>query len=221
MRYCGNQTELLTEYTSGEQHVQALAHEVCKFEVLASWWNAELTPPEQEHLARICHHRNQRGVDELLVATHSAQMLLESIAHLLRASEDHALAQRILDKVPGLTDQREPGLHRGRHLTTYVNEVTFLMRSARTEEAEELLLALLRASEEQSIAKGFGVGSWYYERLAVIYRRRMDFTSEIAVLERYCRAQSPFGPIPDDIHARLEKARVLDSKSRRQEASKA
>lgn len=200
--------------------MQALAFEVCRFDVLATWWNAELTPSEQEHLGRICHHRNQRGVDELLVATHSAQMLLVSIAYLLRTPQDHALARRILDKVALLTDQREPGLHQGRHLTTYVNEVTFLMRSARTEEAEELLLALLRASEEESTAKGFGVGSWYYERLAVIYRRRMDFTSEIAILERYCRAQSPFGPIPDDIRARLEKARVLNSSSRRQETGK-
>ena len=201
--------------------MQALALEVCRFDVLATWWNAELTPSEQEHLGRICHHRNQRGVDELPIATHSAQMLLVSIAYLLRTPQDHASARRILDKVALLADQREPGLHQGRDLTTYVNEVTFLMRSARTEEAEELLLALLRASEEESTAKGFGVGSWCYERLADIYRRRMDFTSEIAILERYCRAQSPFGPIPDDIRARLEKARVLDSKSRRQEAGKA
>jgi len=201
--------------------METLALEVCRFEVLATWWNAELTPSEHEHLARICHHRNQRGVNELLVATHSAQILLEGIAHLLRAPGDHALVQRILDKVASLTDQRAPGLHRGRHLTTYVNEVTFLMRSARTEEAEELLLALLRASEEESTVKGFGVGSWYYERLAVIYRRRRDFTSEIAVLERYCRAQSPFGPIPDDLRTRLEKARVLDLRRKRQEASRA
>ena len=68
---------------------------------------------------------------------------------------------------------------------------------------------------------GVGVCSWYYERLALIYRGRMDFNSEIPVLDRYRRAQRPFDPIPNDMLTRLEEARVLDLESKRLETSKA
>lgn len=73
----------------------------------------------------------------------------------------------------------------GRHHTTYVQRVKELRRDGQEQTAQALLLQLLTAAEEEAMTRDEGVASWYYEQLAISYRKLGDFTSEIAVLERY------------------------------------
>src|ERR1022692_4618055 len=66
-----------------------------------------------------------------------------------------------------------------------INEVKSMIREGREEEAESVLLGLVAAIEQEAQIHGGRVGSWCYERLAIIYRRRRDYASEIAILTRY------------------------------------
>ena len=71
-----------------------------------------------------------------------------------------------------------------KHYTKYVDNVKRLKRSGKLEEAEELLLRCVEATEAESMREGLGVAPWYYEQLAIIYRKRKDVAAEVAILER-------------------------------------
>lgn len=68
-----------------------------------------------------------------------------------------------------------------------INEVKTMIREGREAEAETVLLGLVAAIEEEAQIRGRRVGTWCYERLAIIYRKRRDYASEIAILIRYQR----------------------------------
>ena len=83
-----------------------------------------------------------------------------------------------------------PGFFNGRHYTTYVEEAKKLKKANRLEELEKLLLELVSATEYQSQVEGGGLAPWYYEQLALIYRKNKDIIKERSILERF-RSQSP------------------------------
>jgi hypothetical protein len=71
-------------------------------------------------------------------------------------------------------DKPTTGRVRGQHYTDYVEDVRELHRSDKNEAAERLLLELVDATEEESRVLGTGVAPWYYEQLAIIYRKHKD-----------------------------------------------
>ncbi len=101
----------------------------------------------------------------------------------------------------------KPGYHNGKHYTEYVDDVKQLMREDKLEDAEKLLLALFNATENEAQSENCGVAPWYYERLAVIYRKRKDIESEIQILERFASQKHAPGVTPPKLLARLEKLR--------------
>lgn len=110
-------------------------------------------------------------------------------------------------------DKPTAGRVRGRHYTDYVEDVKALRRSDKDEDAEHLLLELVDATEEESRIRGTGVAPWYYEQLAILYRKRKDHTAEVAVLERYASQPHAPGVGPAKLAERLMKARALCSRS--------
>jgi hypothetical protein len=107
-----------------------------------------------------------------------------------------------------------------------INEVKRMIRDGREEEAEPVLLELVAAIEREAQIHGGRLAHWYYERLAIIYRRRRDYASEIAILTRYCQYEGAKHAIPEGIQKRLDRARGLlaranepkgDSKANRQQ----
>jgi hypothetical protein len=99
------------------------------------------------------------------------------------------------------------GQLRGRHFTEYVEEVKSLHRNGEEEAAERLLLELLDVNEAEARTQGWGVAPWYYEQLAVIYRKRRDSAAEIAILERFTSAPHAPGVTTGKLLERLQKAR--------------
>jgi hypothetical protein len=110
-------------------------------------------------------------------------------------------------------DKPMAGRVRGRHYTDYVDDVKALRRSGQDEAAERLLLELVDATEEEANSRGTGVAPWYYEQLAIIYRKRKDHTAEVAILERYASQPHAPGAGPAKLAERLIKARVLCSRA--------
>ena len=101
-----------------------------------------------------------------------------------------------------------PGTVRGRHFTEYVETVKDLRRLGDEEAAEHLLLELVDATEAEARAGSSGVAPWYYEQLAILYRKRGSREKEVAILERYAVQQHAPGASPPKLLARLEKAKA-------------
>ena len=102
----------------------------------------------------------------------------------------------------------------GKHFTEYVDIVKALKREGRLDEAEKLLLRLVEATEAENRVEGYGVAPWYYEQLAIIYRKQQDYRKEIAILECYVQQQSGTHNLPSSHSAllqRLEKVKGLAS----------
>lgn len=83
------------------------------------------------------------------------------------------------------TVMAEPGFYNGKHYTEYVDEVQHLIKENKLGEAEKLLIELVSATENEAHQNNWGVAPWYYERLAVVYRKQKDTESEIRILERF------------------------------------
>lgn len=109
----------------------------------------------------------------------------------------------------GGTPAARPGYYRGKHFTQYVDEVKRLKREKRNQEAIELLWHLVAATEAESRVDGLVVAPWYYEQLAILFRKQDDIEAEVAVLERY-QAASETGKRnrPPEMAERLAKARA-------------
>lgn len=114
-----------------------------------------------------------------------------------------------LDRFRASAVRREsgPGTVRGRHFTQWVETVKGLRRRDEEEAAEELLLALIDATEAEDRVEGMGVAPWYYEQLAISYRKRGQAEKEVAVLERYAAQRHAPGVKPPKLLRRLETAR--------------
>jgi tetratricopeptide (TPR) repeat protein len=110
------------------------------------------------------------------------------------------------------------GYYNGRHYTTFIEEVEQLKRNEKLEDAERLLLELIKANEAENSVEKLGVSPWYYEQLAIIYRKQGNYQKEISILERYTKQKPPEHwsaqdvsqmPMRDPLFKRLEKAKIL------------
>jgi hypothetical protein len=102
-----------------------------------------------------------------------------------------------------------PGYVQDKHYTEYVDSVKALKRDGNLVDAEILLLKLVDATEAEARAMGGGVAPWYYEQLAIIYRKQKRHADEVSILERYETHEKGPGTGPDQLAHRLRTARVL------------
>ena len=93
-------------------------------------------------------------------------------------------------------------LEHGPHL--YVDKVLTLKRAGRLEEARLLLLELVDATEAESRATGEGVAPWFYEQLALIYRKQKDPVNEKRILVRFAKQVHAIGATPLTLLERLQ-----------------
>ena len=102
-----------------------------------------------------------------------------------------------------------PKTEEGGHYTEYVERVKQLRGENRNEEAKQLLLKLIDDVEKESKKKSWGVAPWYYEQLAIIYRKDKRYDEEVQILERYFEQDQAPGSGPDKLSNRLKKAKQL------------
>lgn len=103
----------------------------------------------------------------------------------------------------------KPGFINGRHYSDYVEKVKNLKWAGLLKKAEDLLLKLVEATEAEAEATGGGGAPWYYEQLAIIYRKRRDYAAEVSILERFMRQPHAPGTGPQRLSMRLKKAQRL------------
>ena len=91
----------------------------------------------------------------------------------------------------------------------YVEVIKDLKRKNKNFEAIEILLKCVEATEEEDRTNKWGVAPWYYEQLAIIYKKEGDRDKEIEILKRYLKQKKAPGTMPEKLKKRLEK--ILNS----------
>ena len=119
------------------------------------------------------------------------------------------------------------------HYTDSVEKVKQLKREGKNREAIEVLLRCVDATEAESMKansmpaldekfawlsegrteNGLGVAPWYYEQIAIIYRKEKQYAKEVEILERYERQKKSPGVGPQKLADRLVVARALMNKN--------
>lgn len=103
------------------------------------------------------------------------------------------------------------GLVDGKHYTDWVDSIKRFKQEGMHAEAIELLKKTVDATERESkkFGKGHGVAPWYYEQLAIIYRKEKMYAEEVEILERYLSQELALGAGSEKLKNRLVKAREL------------
>lgn len=99
------------------------------------------------------------------------------------------------------------------HRTNYADMVKQFKKEKKHDKAIKLLNSLIEATENESKESGLGVAPWYYEQLAIIYRKEKDIDKEIEILERYQNQIKSPGAKPQKLKERLDKAKTLYEKN--------
>jgi hypothetical protein len=104
----------------------------------------------------------------------------------------------------------------GGDYTDYVERVKQLKAEKRNEEAIKLLLKLVDETEKEAKTKGegWGVAPWYYEQLAILYRKEKQYDNEVGILERYESQPKAPGAGQEKLADRLIKASEVRDKNR-------
>lgn len=89
-----------------------------------------------------------------------------------------------------------PGYFDGRHYTSCIDEVKALKRESKLDQAAELLLKAIEATEAEAKATGSSVSPGYFRELAIVYRKQKNYLAEQQILERY------LGHVPHDSEAK-------------------
>jgi hypothetical protein len=203
------------------QPVQPKVRGWIAFYGLISWWQTTFTEAERNYIEQCFSPALGTDLEasrltltkgEVGNCNQPAPEFLNGLATWFTATKDASIAKRIHDKVIelGYSNQiNQPGYFKGRHFTTYVDDVNCLKKSGQLEEAERLLLELVKATEEENSIENIGVAPWYYDELAKIYRKQKDYVKEVAILERYAKQRHAPGAKPAKLMERLLKARQL------------
>lgn len=109
---------------------------------------------------------------------------------------------------------RQTSAPKGSHYSDFVDRVEQLVQEKKYEDAIQLLHTLVDATEKEARKSGEGVAPWYYEKLAIIYRKQKRYEDEVSILERFEGQPKSPGALPKKLAERLIKARqVRDEKS--------
>lgn len=99
----------------------------------------------------------------------------------------------------------------------YPSTVAALKREKRLDEAAALLLKLIATIEHEAAhsphSEHWKLAPWYYNELAIVYRKLKRYQDECDVIRRYLGHPHAVKERLDDFRSRLEKATRLLSKS--------
>jgi hypothetical protein len=121
---------------------------------------------------------------------------------------------QIIGPKESFNDLAPPEPKDGAHYTEFVERVEWLKRQGRDEEAISILRKLVDQVEDESERKGWGVAPWYYEQLAVLFRKQKRLDEELAILERYERQTKASGASVQKLADRLAKLRQSTPRGR-------
>ena len=96
------------------------------------------------------------------------------------------------------------------HYTDSVEDIKLLKRMKKNVEAINLLEKAVKAVENESknADNGWVLAPWYYEQLAIMYRKEKRYTDEVNILERYINHPSTTSAYTLKFEERLKKVKA-------------
>lgn len=134
--------------------------------------------------------------------------------HFGKPDEQNNL-RSVADEINSKMDEiRQSGSVDGQHYTDSIEKVKQLKREGNHQDAINILLQAIDLTEKESEFAGedWGVAPWYYEQLAMIYRKEKEYQKEVEILERYAAQPKAPGAGPQKLAERLAKAEELLAK---------
>lgn len=151
--------------------------------------------------------RKQKTIDNIVITIHNMQ---NDWAGLKDISEGDEFIDKFVEEE---REKKQAGSVDGKYYTEYVDLVRELKREKKHQEAIDLLLKLIDAVErEAKVYKSYGedgfCAPWYYEQLAIIYRKEKRYSEEVEILERL---QKQNNYLHESAVKRLKKAKTLQN----------
>jgi hypothetical protein len=123
--------------------------------------------------------------------------------------------RQIINKGTGrLNPMKEQQTKNLSEIEAIVENIRSLKRAGHYDEAIIILLQMVEEFEKENKIRKEGVAPWYYEELAIIYRKKKEYEKEVAILERFATQKHARGVGPKKLLERLEKAKLLLENSR-------
>ncbi len=115
-----------------------------------------------------------------------------------------------------LTFNNKAGFINGRHYTELAEDVKALKRENKLDEAEGLLLKIIPALIAEAKAEGpyWFIAPWYFEQLAIIYRKQKLIFKEKEILEKYLTLNKISGDGETPLEVRYRKVKELIKKQK-------
>lgn len=81
--------------------------------------------------------------------------------------------------------EKQPGNYQKKYHSEYKEEIRQLKREGKNQKAIDLLSALIPVVEKEAEVKIQHPSPWYYEQLAILYRKEQENSKELSILKRY------------------------------------
>lgn len=117
-----------------------------------------------------------------------------------------------------ITFKNKAGYIDGKHYTEYVDEIKELKRQNKLQEAADILLKIIEALKAEAKAEGphWFLAPWYFEQLAIIYRKQKLIESEKYILEQYLHLNKIDGKGETPLEVRYRKVKEMIKKQSEQ-----
>jgi len=110
-----------------------------------------------------------------------------------------------------VTFKNKAGYIDGKHYTEFVDDIKELKRQNKLKEAESLLLKIIEALKAEAKAEGphWFLAPWYFEQLAIIYRKQKLIEREKDILEQYLYLNKINGKGETPLEVRYRKVKEM------------
>lgn len=180
---------------------------------LEEWWETAFSEDERVYIeGRLKESGVSLTRGRISSSSQSTVDFLNGLITWFKAKSDAPIAEEIrkkLNKVAGAKPVRKPEYYRGRHYSSYPSDIEELIRQGKLAEAETLLYHCVDATEAEGKAQGCGVAPWFYDKLAMLYRKQKDLKKEYLILERYANQKHAPGVKPAKLMERFDNVKEL------------
>jgi len=117
-----------------------------------------------------------------------------------------------------ITFKNKAGYIDGKHYTEYVDDIKEFKRQNKLQDAENILLKIIKAlkAEAKAEAKAEGphwfLAPWYFKQLAIIYRKQKRIEKERYILEQYLYLNKIDGKGETPLEVRYRKVKEMIKK---------
>ena len=181
-----------------------------------AWWHAYKKAEELQHPQD--EVERFQGLARDWFRVRDASVKAERLSSVTSTAENVDLDQAIRDVESGKDLADQPGYLLGKPMWDWLRYIEELSNAGEVEadRALALVYTLITVAEREAAVSGREPAPAYTERAAILHRKRKEYASEVAVIERWERACPPERRGPGAVQAklaqRLIKARDLANK---------